>query len=284
MDNRGCHAKTKKLVRSGKDPGVSLKATLTWCQERHHSQSGTSLLPCSSSQLTQWMPASQRSQTRHHSQTCKKKKVRISTANNASARRRGFKCITLKGRPQFHKITMLKCVVGVWSFSFLYAIHRHTVPLSLDMPPSTDDATIHRRCHHPQAMPPSTDDVNIHGHATIHRYASTGPDAGSYPGEAEAHADGGVDGHAEVTLVLLHVQRVFGGNTHGRGQTEERSQQHSSEKRRGSHHHSTAYSRTDDGKYDRKRLNNKTRTFHHGFDPIQRCVHTEWYVCWQAFL
>lgn len=33
----------------------------------------------------------------------------------------------------------------------------------------------------------------------------------THPGVAKSHADGGVDGHAEVALGLLHVQSVIGG-------------------------------------------------------------------------
>jgi len=36
----------------------------------------------------------------------------------------------------------------------------------------------------------------------------------AYPCVAEARADGGVDGHTEAALWLLHVQRVVGGDAH----------------------------------------------------------------------
>jgi len=36
----------------------------------------------------------------------------------------------------------------------------------------------------------------------------------AYPGEAEAHADGGVDSHTVVTLLSLEVNGVLSGGTH----------------------------------------------------------------------
>lgn len=66
--------------------------------------------------------------------------------------------------------------------------------------------------------------VTLHAGASLLGSSSLQNPPHTYPGETEAHADGGVDSHTVITLLSLDVNGVLSGGTHRRWYLHQKSQ------------------------------------------------------------